>query len=113
MNDLFERWLDNPRLSHVQACCVRLPDGQCRTQVAGTELSSEDFEEVMNRIAAVVPLLIRQRLLPGQSIWTFAQGKLHYVVRPDRAVLGFFWKLDREADSAATDEFVAGFLEGN
>jgi hypothetical protein len=112
MNDLVQHWLDNPRLSQVQACCLRLPDGQCHTQAAGTELSSEAFEEVMNRIAAILPMLIHQQLLPGRSIWKFAHGELHYVVRPDRAALGLYCKLDPEASPAAVDEFIASFIEG-
>ena len=112
MNDLVQQWLDTPNLSQVQACCLRLPDGQCHTQVAGTKLSGEAFEEVMSRISDILPLLVNQQLLPGQFTWKFAQGKLHCVVRADHAALGLYCKLEPEANPAAVDEFIASFIEG-
>ena len=112
MNELVQQWLDNPNLSQVQACCLRLPDGQCHTQVAGTKLSGEDFETVMNRIADILPILIDPQLLPGQFTWKFTQGRLHCAVRADRAALGLYCKLEPEANLAAVDEFIASFIEG-
>jgi hypothetical protein len=104
-------WLDNPMLSHVQACCVRLPNGECNVQVAGTEPTSEDFARAMKIVAAAVPPLIQQRLLPGHMVWTFSAGKLHYAVRPDGSALGLYCKSGSEAEAAGVADFIAEFLQ--
>src|SRR5271166_2125424 len=74
---LIPNWLDNPNLSHVQACFVRLQTGESSVQGAGPESSNEEFDLVMKHIASLVPLLVQQRLLPGSMVWNFVGGKLY------------------------------------
>jgi hypothetical protein len=111
MNDLFPNWLDNPGLSHVLACCLRLPNGESHLQLAGPEPANEQFDQVMKRISVIVPLLIEQQLLPGQMLWNFAQGRLHYVVRADGAALGLYCKTGSEAEASAVRDFITDFLQ--
>jgi len=111
MKDIIPNWLDNPRLSHVLACCLRYPSGESHVQVSGTEPANGNFDEAMSRIATVVPLLLEQRLLPGQMIWNFAGGRLYYAVRPDGVSLGLYCRSGSDAEAAAVGDFLADFLQ--
>ena len=108
---LIPNWLDNPNLSHVQACYVRLPSGECNIQVVGPESSNEDFDRVMKIIADVVPLLVQQQLMPGQMVWNFVGGRLYYALRSDGVALGLHCKTGSESESAALSDFVNEFLD--
>lgn len=110
MKDIIPNWLDNPRLSHVLACCLRLPNGECQVQVAGTEPANSHFDQAMNKIATVVPLLLEQRLLPGQMIWNFASGRLYYAVRADGVSLGLYCRAGADIETAAVGDFLADFM---
>jgi|SRR3954463_3313046 hypothetical protein len=112
MNDTLQNWLDNPLLSSVHASCVRLPSGQARTQVAGADISNESFEQAMKCLAGVLPLLIDQGLMPGQVVWNFANGTLHYAVRPDGVALGLYCGPNSGIDAPAIGDFIADFMKG-
>ena len=111
MSYTVENWLDNPSLSAVQACCVRSPDGQTQTQVAGAEVGNETFEQTINSLSALLPLLTDQGLLPGQIMWSFANGTLFFVVRSDGTALGLYCRPEIETSSAAIAEFIADFVQ--
>lgn len=114
MSYTVENWLDNPSLSAVQACCVRSPDGQTQTQVAGAEVGNETFEQTMGALAGLMPLLTDQAFLPGQISWSFENGTLLLVVRPDGTALGLYCRPEIETSSAAIAEFIADFVrQGN
>jgi hypothetical protein len=111
MKDVVQNWLDNPRLSQVQACCTRSPSGECHIQIAGAEILNEQVERAMDCIAALVPRLIHQGLLPGRIVWDFTNGRLYYVVRADGSALGLFCKPGGEAETSAVHEFIAEFAQ--
>ena len=111
MKDVIPNWLDNPQLSHVLACWLRLPSGESQVQVAGTEPANGNFNHAMSRIAAIVPLLLEQRLLPGQMIWNFAGGRLYYAVRPDGMALGLYCRSGSDNEAAAVGDFLSDFLQ--
>jgi hypothetical protein len=111
MKEIIPNWLDNPRLSHVLACWLRLPGGEGQVQVAGTEPANDHFNQAMKRMATIVPPLLAQRLLPGQMIWNFALGRLYYAVRTDGAALGLFCKAGSDAEVAAVSDFINDFLQ--
>jgi hypothetical protein len=113
MNHLIQNWLDNPRLSLVQACCFRSSEGVNRIQLAGPDLANEQVDLAINSVASVVPLLTRQQLLPGQVALDYSNGRLYYVVRPDGAALGIFCKLGTRADTAAVYELITDFLQSD
>jgi hypothetical protein len=111
MKEIVQNWLDNPLLSHVQASCLRLADGQCQAQIMAPEINNEDFDQVIKSIASIVPLLIKQKLLPGQMTWNFTGGKLHYVVRADGVALALFCKPCAESNSSAVNDLVSDFMQ--
>jgi hypothetical protein len=111
MNDIVQNWLDNPLLCNVQACSIRSTSGQYHTQVAGTDLSNEDFERAMGIIAEAVPQLMDQGLLPGRILWNFANANLHYAVRSDLVSLGLYCRSDSNGDSSAVNEFIDEFMQ--
>lgn len=110
MKDLTPNWLDNPRLSHVLACCLRSPGGECQVQVAGTEPANDNFDQAMQRIASLTPLLLAQELLPGQLIWNFTLGRLYYAVRADGTALGLYCKAGSDTEAAAVSDFLNDFI---
>jgi len=111
MKDAVQNWLDNPRLSQVQACCTRSASGEYHIQVAGAEIINEQVERAMSSVAAIVPRLITQGLLPGRIVWDFTNGRLYYVVRADGSALGLFCKPGAQAENSAVEEFVAEFAQ--
>jgi hypothetical protein len=111
MKDVAQNWLDNPRLSQVQACCTRSASGDHHIQIAGAEIINDQVEKAMACIAAIVPQLLTQGLLPGRIIWDFTNGRLYYVVRPDGSALGLFCKPGAQAETLAVDEFIAEFAQ--
>jgi hypothetical protein len=111
MKDVAQNWLDNPRLSQVQACCVRSAKGENHIQIAGAELTNGHVERAMNRVAAVVPLLLKQGLLPGRVVWDFSNGRLYYLVRADGVALGLFCKPGGQAETLAVEEFISEFAQ--
>jgi hypothetical protein len=110
MKDIIPNWLDNPRLSHVLACCLRLPGGESTMQLAGTEAANENFDQVMKQIGTMVPLLLKQQLLPGQMIWNFALGRLYLAVRADGAALGLYCRAGSDSEAAAVGDFITDFI---
>ncbi len=111
MSSILQNWLDDPGLSHVQAVSLRLPGSPAQTQVVGSEMGTEDFDDAMDQIAPVVSLLAAQGLLPGQVSWNFARGRLYYVLRADQAVLGLYCKRDTATNSSAVAELIAEFIQ--
>jgi hypothetical protein len=111
MKDVVQNWLDNPRLSQVQACCTRSASGELHIQVAGAEIANEQVERAMNAVVPLIPKLVSQGLLPGRVVWDFTNGRLYYVVRPDGAALGIFCKPGGQAENAAVEEFIAEFAQ--
>lgn len=111
MKDVVQNWLDNPRLSQVQACCTRSPNGEHHIQVAGAEIVNDQVERAINSVVPLVPKLLSQGLLPGRIVWDFTNGRLYYVVRQDGAALAIFCKLGGQAENAAVDEFIAEFAQ--
>jgi hypothetical protein len=106
-----QNWLDNPRLSHVQACCTRARSGEYHIQIAGAEIANEQVEAAMKSIDAIVPRLNKQGLLPGRVIWDFTNGRLYYVARADGSALGLFCKPGAQAETSAVEEFIAEFAQ--
>jgi hypothetical protein len=111
IKSLIPNWLDNPRLSHVQACWMRLASGESHIQVAGTDSANEPIEQAMQSIAAIVPLLTSQHLAPGWIIWNFVSGRLYYVVRADGATLALYCKIGTDPESAAVGELLTEFVQ--
>jgi len=111
MKDTIPNWLDNPRLAHVLACCLSLPTGENQVQVAGTDPANDVFDQAMNRIRTIAPLLFQQHLLPGQMIWHFAGGRLYFAVRSDGAALGLYCRTGSETEAAAVGDFLSDFIQ--
>ena len=111
MKEIIPSWLDNPLLSHVLACCLRLPDGESHVQMAGTEPANENFDHAMKRIGDLIPSLRKQQLVPGQMVWNFAGGRLYYAVRTDGAALGLYCRDGSDTEAAAVGNFLNEFMQ--
>lgn len=111
MKAIIPNWLDNPRLSHVLACCLHLPTGESHVQVAGTEPANENFDEAIKRLGDIIPSLLEQKLVPGQMIWHFASGRLYYAVRGDGAALGLYCRSGSDIEAAAVSDFLTDFIQ--
>ena len=107
---IIPNWLDNPQLSHVLACYLGLPTGESQVQVAGTDPANENFDQAMNRVRTITPLLLQQQMLPGQMIWHFAGGRLYYAVRSDGVALGLYCRSGSETEAAAVSDFLTDFI---
>ena len=111
MKEIIPNWLDNPSLSHVLACCLRLPNGENHVQVSGTEPANGNFQQAINQIANVIPSLRKQRLLPGQMIWNFGNGRLYCAAREDGAALSLYCRAGSDVEAAAVNDFLTDFMQ--
>jgi hypothetical protein len=64
----------------------------------------------MQRITAVVPLLLKQQLLPGQMVWNFACARLYYAVRADGMALGLYCRAGSDIEADAVTDFITDFI---
>lgn len=111
IEDLIPNWLDNPRLSHVQACWIRLSSGESHIQVAGADSNKEPIEQTIQSIAGIIPLLTNQHLVPGWIIWNFVSGRLYCIARADGAILGLYCKIGSDLESAAVGDLLTQFTQ--
>lgn len=110
MKEAFHQWLaSNTLLPGVHACCVRFPDRACLTQVFGEPLTADRLDQTWNTIVEMIPALSAQRLPPTRMVWSFQQGELHFVLRPDGIALGLY-TVPQSTESLAIRQLIAEFL---
>jgi hypothetical protein len=110
VKDTLQRWLAaNTLLPGVHACCIRFPDRASLAQVFGEHLKPDRLEQTWNTLSEMVPALQAQRLPPSRMAWSFEQGDLHFVLRPDGIALGLF-TAPQAGDSPALQNLITEFL---
>jgi hypothetical protein len=110
VQEIFQCWFAvNTLLPGVHACCVRFPDRASLTQVFGEQWKQDRLDQTWNTITEMIPVLQAQRLPPARMLWSFEQGELHFILRPDGIALGLF-TTPQAGELPAIQELINGFL---
>ena len=89
MNGSFQQWLENFAASPGMVVCgLRQPDGKllCRGIEAGC--SAEMMEAILAQFEDLRTTGFMADLAPRWSTWTFDQGRVRFIERPDGWLLG-------------------------
>jgi len=110
MNDALTQWLAGCNLAPgMIACGVRRPDGACLSLHLNDACPPEKMDAALEQLAQFIPLSDNSGLAPQWLTWTFADGQMRVVPRPD----GFLLALVAEPNTPASqnlDLFSSEFL---
>ncbi|MGB7768952.1 MAG: hypothetical protein WBN22_08885 [Verrucomicrobiia bacterium] len=88
MNDtLQERLATGAIAAGMLGCGIRLPDSTCLSYSFNESYPREHLDQVLHQLAETVTLLAGHGLAPRRLIWTFDQGQICLIPRPDGALL--------------------------
>ena len=95
MNDSLSQWLAGCALMPgVRGCGVRFPNCVCQSYSFNEDCSRELVDEMLNSLAETLTRFPHREPAPRWLTWTFSDGKLRLVIRPDGVLLGFASALD-------------------
>jgi hypothetical protein len=69
------------------ACGVRLPDATCRSYSFDETWPCEHLDKILHQLAETMTWLAGHGLAPHRLTWTFEQGQIFLIKRPDGALL--------------------------
>jgi hypothetical protein len=88
MNDTPQEWLATGAIaSGMLGCGMRLPDSTCLSYSFNELCPREHLDQVLQQLAETMTLLARHGLTSSRLIWTFEQGQIFLITRPDGALL--------------------------
>lgn len=111
MNEALKQWLANrAAVSGLLACGVRATEFLCLCHGDEQNCPPEKMEKILHQIADAQPWLFQGGPAPRWSTWTFEQGQLRIVNRPDGLLLGLAVRVDTDAAQSLdllSEEFLA------
>jgi hypothetical protein len=111
MNDALNEWLASCALMPgMLGCGVRFPDQVCLSYSFNEACSRERMDETLNSLAGMLTRFSDQKPAPPLLTWTFTEGLVRLVVRPDGVMLGIACASDElavENLKQVTEEFLA------
>jgi len=88
MNDTRQEWLATGAIaSGMLGCGMRLPDSTCQSYSFNEMWPREHLDQVLQQLAETMTLLASHGLAPRRLIWTFEQGQIFLIPRPDGTLL--------------------------
>ena len=107
MKDVFEQWL----VARVSApgmlvCGIRQTDGSCLSRGANRTFPTEQLEKILHTFADANLPFPTESGIEMWSKWTFDEGQICFVTRPDGNVLALVVR--PEADAAQNLGTLAG-----
>ncbi|HUA36964.1 MAG TPA: hypothetical protein VMA35_01035 [Candidatus Sulfopaludibacter sp.] len=107
-----ERLAPGTTVPGLLGCGLRLPDATCLSYSFDEAYSREHWEQILNQLADMMTLLNGQGLAPRRLTWTFEQGQIFLIPRPDGALLALAAQPNTEA-SENVDELAEEFFSLN
>ena len=98
MNTSAQDWLASRAApAGMLACGLRRPDGEylCHSREAGCPV--ENMKTILHQFETSHAALASEGLAPHWWTWSFAQGEMRFVLRPDGWLLGLVAQFDSEA----------------
>jgi hypothetical protein len=116
MNNSIEQWFASCAvLPGILGCGVRQPDGVCVSQRFHDSCSRERLDQALQSIGDSLSAYSTHGLAPRWLTWTFEQGQLRLVLRPDGRLLALVLQPNSPAAEnldLLTGEFLALNLAG-
>ena len=78
-------------------CGLRLPDSTCLSYSFDELCPREHLDQILHQLAGTMTLLAGQGLAPHRLTWTFEQGQIFLIARPDGALLALATEPNTEA----------------
>lgn len=78
-------------------CGLRLPDSTCLSYSFDEMYPREHWDSILNQLAEMMTSLAGQGLAPSRLTWTFEQGQIFLIPRPDGALLALATQPNTEA----------------
>jgi hypothetical protein len=110
MNEALKQWVaDHAHTPGLLACGVRASDVFCFSHSVSEKCPPEKMEKILHQLADAQPWLFNDGLTPRWSIWTFEQGQIRIVNRPDGLLFGFVALIGSAAPTLdeLSEEFLA------
>ncbi|HUA69344.1 MAG TPA: hypothetical protein VMA13_12415 [Candidatus Saccharimonadales bacterium] len=88
MNDTLQEWLATGAIATgMMGCGMRLPDSTCLSYSFNEMCPREHLDQILHQFAGAMTLLTGHGLAPNRLVWTFDQGQIFMITRPDGALL--------------------------
>jgi hypothetical protein len=78
-------------------CGLRLPDATCLSYSFDETYPRERLNDILHQLAETMTLLADHGLPPRRLTWTFEQGQIFLIPRPDGALLALATQPNSEA----------------
>ena len=116
MNNSIEQWFASCAVvPGVLGCGLRQPDGTCVSQRFHDSCSRERLDQALQNLGDSMSSFSAHGLAPRWLTWTFEQGQLRVVLRPDGVLLGLAIQPNSPAADnldLLTEEFLSLNLAG-
>ncbi|MGA9779633.1 MAG: hypothetical protein ACLPRE_06730 [Limisphaerales bacterium] len=104
-----ERLTAGTTVPGLLGCGLRLPDSTCLSYSFDETCPREHWDQILHQLAETMTLLAGHGLTPHRLTWTFDQGQIFLILRPDGALLAVATRPNTEAaenvDQLATEFF--------
>jgi hypothetical protein len=88
MNDILQEWfVTGATAPGMLGCGIRLPDSTCQSYSFNDMCPREHLDQVLHQLAETMTLLASHGLAPHRLTWTFEQGQIFLITRPDGTLL--------------------------
>jgi len=92
-----ERLTAGATVPGLLGCGLRLPDSTCLGYSFDETCPREHWDHILHQLAEAMTVLAGHGLAPRRLTWTFAQGQIFLIPRPDGALLAVATRPNTEA----------------
>jgi hypothetical protein len=115
MNDSALKWLTSRAATPgTLACALRHPDGHCLCHTVDAACPEAVMERILVQFESLASVPSAEPAAPRWSTWSFENGQLRLVTRPDGWCLAVVVRNESEAATAldaASQEFLAASFD--
>jgi hypothetical protein len=110
MNDTLQEWLAAGAITPgMLGCGALLPDRTCLSYSFNETYTREQLNNILHQLAETMASFASNGLASRRLTWTFEQGTVLLVARPDGLLLGLATQLNTEA-AKNVDQLAKDFL---
>lgn len=107
-----DRFAPGTTVPGLLGCGLRLPDATCLSYSFDEMYPREHWEQILQQLAETMTRLTGQGLATHRLVWTFEQGQIFLIRRPDGALLALATQPNTEA-SENVDQLAEEFFSLN
>ncbi len=107
-----ERLTTGTMVPGLLGCGLRLPDATCLSYSFDETYPREHWDQILHQLAETMTVLAGHGLTPHRLTWTFEQGQIFLIPRPDGTLLALATQPNTEA-SENVDQLAEEFFSLN